>query len=77
MHMYAQRIMKEHVTPKLDLLLDRKEGITETEFRHLKDMVCLSKELLECDVMLKKLGSYPKESAMSSMPPSGGGMVNL
>lgn len=55
MDKYAKRILKEQVAPKLDMLFSDK-GISESELMHVKHMICIAKELLECDTMFKKLG---------------------
>lgn len=76
MHILAKKVLKDVVMPKVETLLSDK-GITETELKHVYTMTCLAKDLLECDVMLKKLGEsdpeYPKMKMDGHMP----GTMNL
>lgn len=79
MHMLAKRILHEQVKPTLEKMLAEGTRISSTEFNEAKDKICIAKELLECDIMLKKMGEYDSDAPKTgaSYPTTNPGAMNL
>lgn len=71
MHILAKRILDEQVKPKIEMLLSEHGKLSSNELMYVKEVTCIAKELLECDVMLKKIEGYPKADGGMHSPDAG------